>query len=48
MKLTLIELLTNYEFSIGKKSPKCITFDEAYFEIKSKEDMWLKIKKICS
>ncbi|EFA07573.1 cytochrome P450-like protein isoform X1 [Tribolium castaneum] len=46
MKMILIELLSKYEFALGKKSPKCITFDENLFEIKSREDMWLKIKKL--
>ncbi|XP_044264276.1 cytochrome P450 6j1-like isoform X2 [Tribolium madens] len=48
MKLVLIELLSKYEFSLGKRAPKCVTFDENFFEIKSKEDMWLKIKKVCN
>ncbi|CAH1365305.1 unnamed protein product [Tenebrio molitor] len=44
MKLALTELLLKFEFSLGKKSCKSLRFDESSFELKSKDDVWLKVK----
>ncbi|RZC36117.1 cytochrome P450-like protein [Asbolus verrucosus] len=46
MKLTLVEFISKFKILFGKKSPKSLKFDETTFELKTKDDMWLKLEKL--
>lgn len=46
IKAVLKEIISNTKLSLSEKTPILLEFSDGIFQLKAKEDMWLKINKI--